>query len=111
MKKIFYWFLLCISISCGKETEIEDNCIDYLIASGQFLKYSDDDNIGCKFFITKCQYVELTTYTLGNHCMDMHVIPVVCEGKTFRELTLEERSMLSSNIFGSNCEIFLVRAE
>lgn len=75
--------LLLISIpvffGCSKEIGIDQDCMQEVIAKHEMVEY-DGREIGCQSFLELYHYKNKQYFVLNNHCLDMIIYPVDCDG-------------------------------
>lgn len=102
---------LIFFVSCGKESkayEGYEDCIYNIIRSGEYVWYHDEIELGCNFYIIRCEYEGLTTFTLNNACIDMEVFPLVCKNEVLQRLDSTEQSMIRNQTRTVECRIIVV---
>ncbi len=79
MKKLLPVFIaLLLCASCDKETVTTD-CLEQALTDFNMVSYTGQE-LGCNFFVHQYTFRNRQYYMLGNHCVDMTVSPVDCDG-------------------------------
>lgn len=76
---LFFAFCLMISLTSCKKQKIVDDCVADFLEQNEMIPYNDQE-IGCQFFVTLHEYKNKQYFVLGNHCADMMLTVVDCEG-------------------------------
>ena len=92
MNKIISTFLLfdilLFALSgCSKDEGTREGCLNMKLEEMGMVPYSGQE-IGCSSFLELFIYKDQEIFLLVNHCLDMHVFPVDCEGNNVFESEL-----------------------